>query len=322
MKVKRQSFPLNDLRGFQRQTMGEWWAANGHVIQKQDKGTALLLAGNRNWNNYTVSVRVRLPKVLSEAEAGLLIHFEDTDDYLVFSVKERKGGPQAILRIVHKKPGMNIYGDESPVAGSLETWHELKADVRGVDVQGYVDGKPCVSYSFQGTPPPYNSHGKTWDPDLDHGWTGILAVDTPAEYADFRVRPLAANVQIVTPAARQVERAGQAASTSILCRYHEASSAIGWCRAAKLIYTDQAPASLRGEEPYLLANFVTSDNQLLGTGGEFAFNHALLISGAVQYFIFTGDQRYLELAKTTADWDIAHSTPGRLGMAQPGPKFC
>ncbi len=34
--------------------------------------------------------------------------------------------------------------------------------------------------------------GKRRYRDLDHGWTGLLAVDTPAEYADFRVRPLTA----------------------------------------------------------------------------------------------------------------------------------
>ena len=300
--------PLNDLRGFQRESMGEWWAANGHIVQKQDKGTALLLAGEQSWDNYSVSVRVRLPRNSSEAEAGLLIHFTDMDDYLVFSVKNRKGGPQAVLRIVHKKPAMNIYGDESPVTDSLENWHQLTAEVHGVDIQGYVNGKPCVSYSFQGTPPPYNTHGKTWDPDLDHGWTGILAVDTPAEYADFCVRPLSASVRIVTP-----QRGKSSVQGKLLPRQSYAETMerfTDWMmQCGKVIYMDKAPASLRGEEPYLLANFVTSDNQLLGTGGEFAFNHALLISGAVQYYIFTGNRKYLSIAEKTADWDISHSTP-------------
>jgi hypothetical protein len=312
--------PINDLRGFQRQTMGEWRAANGHVVQKQDKGTSLLLFGDRNWGDYSVSVRVRLPQSTSEAEAGLLIHFNDMDDYLVFSVKNRKGGPEAILRIVHKKPGMSIYADESPIADSLERWHELKADVHGVDIQGYVDGKLCVAYSFQGTPPPYNTHGKTWDPDLDHGWTGILAVDTPAEYADFRVRPLAASIHIVTP-----QRGAWSLQGKLLPRQSYADTMqrlTDWLmQSSKVIYTGKAPATLRGEEPYLLGSFVTSDNQLLGTGGEFAFNHALLISGAVQYYIFTGERKYLRIAEETADWEIAHSTPADWAWPNMAPSF-
>lgn len=312
--------PLNDLHGFQRQTMGEWWAKNGYLVQKQDKGTALVLAGEPNWNNYTVSVRVRFPQAVSEAEAGLLIHFQDLDDYLVFSLKNRKGGPQAVLRIVHKKPGMNIYGDEAPVPGSLQDWHELKADVRGSDIQAYVDGKSSVTYSFRGTPPPYNAHGKTWDPDLEHGWTGVLAVDTSAEYADFRVRPLAANVQIVTPLTGKWSAQGK-----LLPRqsYGETMKQFtDWLmQSGKVIYNDQAPASLRDQEPYLIANFVTSDNQLLGVGGEFAFNHALLISGAVQYYVFTGERKYLNLAETTASWDIAHSTPADWAWPYLAPSF-
>ena len=300
--------PLNDLRGFQRQATGEWWAANGHIVQRQHKGTAIVLFGERNWDNYRVSARVRLIRGAPEGEAGLLIHFTDMDDYLVFSVKNRKGGPQALLRIVHRKPAMNIYGDESPVADSLDDWHELRAEVHGVDIQGYLDGKPCVSYSFQGTPPPYNAYGKTWDPDLDHGWTGLLAVDAPAEYADFRLQPLAASVQIVTP-----QRGIWSQQGKLLPRQSYAQTMqrfTDWLmQSDKVINMDKVPVSLRGEEPYLLTNFVTSDNEVLGTGGEFAFNHALLISGAVQYYTFTGERKYLSIAEKTADWEISHSTP-------------
>jgi len=301
--------PLNDLSGFQRQTMGEWWVANGHLVQKEQKGTAILLAGEPNWNNYSVSARVRLPQNAGEAEAGLLIHFTDTDNYLVFSLKNRKGGPMAILRIVRKKPGMSIVADEMPVASGLQNWHELRADVHGVDIQGYVDGKASVAYSFQGTPPPYNHHGKTWDPDPDHGWTGIIAVDSRAEYADFRVRPLLEFSHIVTP-----QRGRWGLRGKLLPRQSYAETMkryTDWLdESSKVIYTDKAPAPLQNEEPYLPWSFVTSDDQLLGPpGGELAFNHALVISGAVQFYIYTGARKYLRMAEKTADWEISHSTP-------------
>jgi hypothetical protein len=277
---------------------------------------------------------VRLPKSAKEAEAGLLIHFTDPGDYLVFSVKNKKGGPMALLRIARKKPlwlrtipgaeaavengeaganmqmpWMSFVADEAPVAGGPEDWHELRADVHGVDTMGYVDGEPRVAFSFQGTPPPYNSHGKTWDPDPDHGWTGVIAVDTRAEYADFQVRPLSEFSHIVTPQRGRWDKEGK-----LLPRQSYAETmkrCTDWvAESRKVVYMEKAPLFLQNEEPYLSWSFVTTDDQLHGPpGGETAFNHALLISGVVQFYIYTGERKYLEAAEKTADWEIAHSTP-------------
>ncbi|MBI2843522.1 MAG: hypothetical protein HYX78_08990 [Armatimonadetes bacterium] len=58
---------------------------------------------------------------------------------------------------------------------------------------------------------------------------------------------------------------------------------------------------------YLATNWLNSDDSVSQTEGEFAFNHALLISGLIRYYVFTGDRRALEPAKKASDWHIANS---------------
>lgn len=299
--------PISDLSRFERQATGEWSVENGRIVQNDDVGLTVLLAGDRSWGTYSVSARVRVTKTATNSEAGLLLQFTDPDNFLVFSVRNRKGVPLAVLRIVRKKPQMSIVVDQARLSSGTDNWHELRADVRGVDVVGYVDGKDAVSYSFLGTPPPYNTHGKTWDPDPTTGWTGLMSNDATAEYANFRVAALPASRVLVTPQRGRWDSRGHLLprqSYSETMRLYT-----DWLdRSGTVVDTSKAPEAIRSLQTYLLSNFSTSDDQLLGLGGEHAFNHALLISGAVQYYIYTGNREYLGMAEKTADFEMEHST--------------
>lgn len=292
---------------FRRQAMGEWKEEKGRILQLDEKGLGILLWDGPERSRYSVSARVRLPQ-RGQAEAGLLIHFTDPDNYLVYSVKNRKSGPFAQLRIARRKPGVSFIADQVPLSGSAEGWYELRADVAGADVYASVNGKPILAYSFQGTAPPYNSHGKTWDPDPTKGWTGLITLDATAEFADFRVQPFGKSSPMDTPLKGRYDQRGK-----LLPRqsYSESMKLFtDWfLRSAEVVDTGTAPASLQNLPPYLLTNFVSTDDRLWGLGGEFAFNHALVITGAVQYYIYTGDRKYLDLAGKTAAWEIEHSTP-------------
>jgi hypothetical protein len=80
-------------------------------------------------------------------------------------------------------------------------------------------------------------------------------------------------------------------------------------RCDEIVDKSKAPPPIRDLPPYLLTNFVGADDQLWLVGGEFAFNHALLITGAVQYYLFTGDAKYLDIARKVADWHLKNRTP-------------
>ena len=70
----------------------------------------------------------------------------------------------------------------------------------------------------------------------------------------------------------------------------------------EVVEKDAAPPSQRHLEPLVLSIWVFSDDEGLNFDvGEFAFNAGMFISGAVQYYLYTGDTRILEKAKRLAD---------------------
>jgi hypothetical protein len=75
-----------------------------------------------------------------------------------------------------------------------------------------------------------------------------------------------------------------------------------------------APAALQHLPPYLLANWVDSDDTINLQDFECAINHSLLISGAVRYYTFSGETRALELASQIADWHLNNRTPADYAL--------
>lgn len=299
---------------------GDWQSRDGQVIQEAALGTSFLLTSETDWNNYSASVRLRLPEQRVGAEAGLVFHFADQQDFLVLSLQARKGGSFVVLRKATAKPGLSLVADQQPLEPSLSDWNELRVDVHGAEVSCYVNGFPGPAYLFEGTPPDYNSHGKTWDSNPVVGRVGLFTQDSAAEYEHFQVRQLNRFEHIVTPQRGRHDQQGR-----LLPRqsYAETMSLFSeWLYSSgQVVDASEAPISRQNDPPYLLTNFVTSGDKLLGVGGEFAFNHAMLISGAVQYYIYSGQGRYLDLARNVADWEIRNSTPEDWALPHLPPSF-
>lgn len=308
------------LGNFQRQAMGEWGAQNGHVLQMDPQGLALLPASGQRQSRYSVTLRVRLQEQSGEPEAGLLIHFLDPDHFLAYSVKKKQAGPFVQLRIVRKKPDISFVADQAPLAGMATDWFELRADVDGADVYGLVNGKPVLAYGFQGTPPAYNSHGKSWDPDPTEGQPGLMAYDSRAEFEGFQVAPYVKSSPMATPLKGKYDRRGKLMPRQSYSESMRLFTDWFW-RSPELVDKRKAPAPLRGNPPYLLTNFVATDDRLWDVGGEFAFNHALVITGAVQYYVYTGERKYLDVARRVADWQIEHATPSDWALSYLAPSF-
>ena len=110
---------------------GEWRTSEGTVKQDISDGTALLLAGRPDWNDYTARVRVRLPSDAPiRSEAGLVLQCRDEKNYIVFSLRQKEGGVFGVLRI-QVDPGLKLVGDQVPLRVTLGEWHELRADGSG-----------------------------------------------------------------------------------------------------------------------------------------------------------------------------------------------
>lgn len=99
----------------------------------------------------------------------LALHIRAAGDYVVFSLKNKKGGLYAVLRI-ESSAGMTYYvnapymprvrrttlvGDQSCLLADPKVWHELRIDVHGTEFYGYVDGRHVVDYDFRGESPPW-----------------------------------------------------------------------------------------------------------------------------------------------------------------------
>jgi hypothetical protein len=301
-------FRLGDITAASDQT-GSWSMADGVIVQSAPgAGPHLLLVGEPDWNNYTIRAMVQFKDPAIGAEAGLVLQARDTSNYIAFSLIQRRGGPFAVLRIENTE-GKKLVGDQSRLKSlDLTAWHELRADVAGTQVSCYLDGKPVASFDFVGTPPPYNSHGKTWPTDPDHGRTGLLTAGSTASFKEFRVDALKDASGIVTPQRGKHDDTGM-----LLPRQSYAETMqrfTDWMLTSDAVADkSKAPESLRSLPPYLLTNFMGADDQLWLVGGEFAFNHALLITGAVQYYLFSGNDKYLEMARQVADWHLTNRTP-------------
>ena len=98
-------------------------------------------------------------------------------------------------------------------------------------------------------------------------------METPAGYSHFRVGPFVRPSGLATPLQGRYDAGGK-----LLARQSYSESMrmfTDWfMRSADLVDTSKAPAPLRHLPPYLLTNFVSTDDRLWDVGGEFAFNHA------------------------------------------------
>lgn len=302
---------------------GKWQVREGHLEQSAYGGPALLVMGEPDWNDYTARVRVRFAAPAKGTEAGLALHVRGPGDYVVFSLKNKKGGLFAVLRIESSAGiGFNVnapylgsvrrttmVGDQNRLAADPGIWHELRVDAHGTQFYGYVDGQHVVDYDFSTQQPSWYVHKPMWTVDPTQGRLGLFSAGWPAEFRQLEVRRLSDFSHIVTPQSGRRDAAGRLlprqSYAETMRRFTE------WVlHSNEVVEKDMAPPSLQHLEPILLAIWVLSDDEGVNYDvGEFAFNAALFISGAVQYYLYTGDTRTLGQAKLLADWGIANSTP-------------
>jgi rhamnogalacturonyl hydrolase YesR len=314
------SAALPGLENFQRLAMGQWNSDGKVIRQSDDQGPAFLLYGARDQSRYSVTTKVRLSKGKSGGEAGLLLHFSDPDNYVAYAVTRRRSGPYAVLRIARKKPQLSFVADQARAAPAADGWYELRADVNGRDVYCYLNNEPLLAYSFEGTPPPYNSHGKTWETDPVSGWTGLIASDSTADYSGFRASSFPQNESMIAPQRGRFDDQGRLmprqSYAETMRRYTD-----WFLHSPEIVDNSKAPQSVQNLPPYLITNFAGTDDTLWNVGGEMAFNHALIIEGAVYYYLYSGDKQYLDVAIKTADWQIEHRTPRDWAMPFLAPSF-
>lgn len=290
---------------------GSWESHEGIVRQTEPKDTAIVLLNHPRWHEtYTASVGLRLLAGAGKREAGLAVHFRDRKNFLIFGLAQKKGGVYAVL-YNEVSPGFHMMADQSRLTIDLAEWQNLSVDVFGHHVYAYLNGSPVVSYSFVGVPPPSHTNDAIlWPDDPTHGPVGLYTQGTAAEFRGFEMRRKAQYANIVTPQLGRHDAEGRLQARQ---SYAETMKRLTeW-----MIHSDgsvdksMVPEALQRLPPYLLTNWVDSDDRanMRDNIQEFAINHSMLISGAVRYYIFSGENRALELASQVADWHLKNRTP-------------
>ena len=297
---------------------GNWVAHNGTASQGDASKEGLALLYEPAWSQpYTAKVMVRVTRPQFASAAGLAVQVSNSNNFVAFSLEVRKSGPYAVLKFrVDPRDGTitqepSLVGDEAPVAVDLGTWHDLSVDVFGPHMFAYLDGKPVAGFSFLGVSAPAHTHdGILWPQDPSHGKVGLYTDHSTAEFKDFSISQKKQYDNIVTPQLPLRDAEG-----ALLPRQSYAETMrqlTEWLiNSPSVVDESIAPLPLRKLPPYLLTNWVDSDDManLRDNINEFAFNHSMLISGAVRYYVFSGDQRALKLAQQVADWHLANRTP-------------
>ena len=313
------------------ESIGGTWRAQavGKPIVQDEVSTkpAIHLIGRKDLNDYSIFARVQIKDPKYRSEAGLVFQYRDDSNYLAFTLVQRKRGPYAVLRIQTDATLHEVVGDQSWQKNlDLTEWNELRVDFHGAEAVGYVNGREAASFCFEGTPPEYNSHGKTWEIDPTEGRAGLYSIGCAAKYKDIVVKPLKDFSHIITPQKGKRDAGGmllpRQSYAESMRRFSEwmlhsgeiVDTTVSKARdnqgeGVVVIRKANIPEAIQSLPPYLLTNFVAADDDIWAAGGEFAFNHSLLITGSVEYAHFSGDQRYLEIARNVADWHLVNRTP-------------
>lgn len=295
---------------------GRWTEGSGVLSQADAPARALALQPGAH-EKFSARVEARLSGPERGAEAGLVFHALDGDNYLLLVLERKKAGVYVSLKTRRSgKPGGYITeegtGDQAPVEVNPSQWQELRADVDGPHVAGYLNGRPVVSFSFLGKPPQWYAHPAVWPTDLTGGRVGAFSRNTTAQFRKLEIRDGVPG-GIYTPYRPRLDAFGR-----MLPHTSYAKMLTGWTRwnADSTRYTDyrDAPPEVREWPAYLLSSFVFS-NDLLGTDIQYpGHNHPPAIEGYVRMYLFDGDRRWLQRARELADWNIAHATPANWAV--------
>ena len=118
-------------------THDRWAVADGVIRTPGTAQQTWALAGDPSWTNYTVTLRARK---LGGTEGFILLwHAADGDNYRWWNLG---GWGNTVSRCeASESGGREPYGPSTPFTVATGRWYELKLEVNGHTIRGYVDGK-------------------------------------------------------------------------------------------------------------------------------------------------------------------------------------
>ena len=116
---------------------GNWQVSNGVYRQTAEGSDLRAIAGDASWTDYSYSVKAR--KISGNEGFLILFHVKDDDHWLWFNVGGWGNTQHAIE--MGETGGKSIVGEAVPGKIEANRWYDLRVDVKGDQIQCYLDGK-------------------------------------------------------------------------------------------------------------------------------------------------------------------------------------
>jgi hypothetical protein len=126
-----------------------------------------VLKGVENFSNGTISMKFKTVSGDSDRCSGILFNVKPNGDWLALRYNDTEHNVilwefhNGIRRpLIRPRDGILLTGP-----GDREKWHELKLDVDGANITGFLDGERVLSYALGSAPPPGRNNAAP-SPDL------------------------------------------------------------------------------------------------------------------------------------------------------------
>lgn len=128
---------------------GKWGAADGVLSQTDERRDTWITAGDPKWQDYTLRLKAR--KVSGNEGFLVLVHVRDRSNYVWFNVG---GWGNTKSSIEQASDGAKAdIAAAVPFKVDAGKWYDLRVEVKGHDVQCFVDDRPVVQGTEQDQKP-------------------------------------------------------------------------------------------------------------------------------------------------------------------------
>ncbi|HLP76633.1 MAG TPA: alpha-L-arabinofuranosidase C-terminal domain-containing protein, partial [Candidatus Paceibacterota bacterium] len=168
-KVLFQSDFSNGSNGWKFLGEGEWKVQDGALRQTAEKSFVRAIIGDKSWTDYTIDLKAR--KISGQEGFLILFHIKDDEDRTWWNVGGWGNTQNAV----------ELDQTEDSKAGSVETgrWYDLRVEVKGDTVKGWLDGK--LINTAKNTKPPVSTIYATASLDNSSNEIIVKVVNTAAE---------------------------------------------------------------------------------------------------------------------------------------------
>jgi alpha-L-arabinofuranosidase len=129
-----------------RATGGSWRVRDGAIGPTSRDAETWAVIGNPDWTDYTVRLRAR--KTAGREGFIVLFHAKDGENYHWWNIG---GWENTLARCEAAENGARgAYGNGTPFTVETGRWYDLRLEVSGNRMRGYIDGRLITDTTYQG----------------------------------------------------------------------------------------------------------------------------------------------------------------------------